>query len=92
LKSIWPIKEASAYSIPIYQIISDSNGNYEFNLPSETSSRWRIFAASDFQGKNSAKSNTLSFWVKPSIFRWLEKAAAFFGFALERLFSLSDYF
>jgi len=79
LKSIWPIKEASAYSIPTYQITSDSNGNYEFNLPSETSSRWRIFAASDFQGKNSAKSNTLSFWVKSSIFRWLEKAAAFFG-------------
>jgi len=88
LKNIWLVKEASAYSIPTYQITSDSNGNYEFNLPSETSSRWRIFAASSFQSKNSAKSNTLSFWVKPAIFRWLDEVAAFLSLIWSNCFPL----
>ncbi|QLG69233.1 MAG: hypothetical protein CH104c_0001 [Candidatus Woesebacteria bacterium] len=71
------IKTVSAYYLPKYQTVSDANGNFEFNLPTESSSRWRIFAASLFQGQNSPKSNTLSFLVIPQTLELIQKLISF---------------
>jgi len=71
------IKTVSAYYLPKYQTVSDANGNFEFNLPTESSSRWRVFAASLFQGQNSPKSNTLSFLVVPQTLELIQKLISF---------------
>lgn len=73
IEKIKIIKTASAYYLPKYQIISDDNGNFEFNLPTTKSAKWRIFAVSQFQGQNSPKSNTLSFLVLPQSLKLIEK-------------------
>jgi hypothetical protein len=73
IEKIKLIQNVSAYYLPRYQTISDDNGNFEFNLPTESSSRWRVFAASNFQGQNSPKSNTLSFLVVPQTFGLIQK-------------------
>ena len=62
------VKETFAYYIPTYQILSDENGYYEFNLPADSSDRWRVFTASTILENNSPKSNTISFKVLPQYF------------------------
>lgn len=59
------VKTATAYHIPKYQIKSDSNGFYEFSLPTDSPDNWNIFASTKYAGSNSAKSNTLKFKVLP---------------------------
>lgn len=66
------VKDVLAYNIPIYQIVSDEHGYYEFNLPSDSTDNWRLFTASQVLGSNSPKSNTLSFSIKPSYFNLLQ--------------------
>lgn len=80
------IKTASAYYLPKYQIISDKNGNFEFNLPTDSSNLWRVFAASSFQGQNSPKSTTLSFFVVPQTFEFLQKLMLFIISLFSKLF------
>ena len=58
-------KEANAYYIPKYQIESDENGLYEFNLPTDTPENWKVFTSAKYINSNSAKSNTLVFEVLP---------------------------
>jgi len=55
--------EASAYSLPQYQIKSDSQGRFEFSLPTIKSNNWRLFTAAEFQGSPTPKSNTLNFKI-----------------------------
>lgn len=55
-----------AYFIPKYQIISDNNGNYQFNLPNNLTKGnidWKVFSASLFLEEPTPKSNSLSFQV-----------------------------
>ncbi|MFC1710369.1 hypothetical protein ACFL0F_01775 [Patescibacteria group bacterium] len=59
------VKETFAYNIPTYQITSDENGYYEFNLPSDSTDKWRVFATSKVLENNSPKSNTISYNVLP---------------------------
>jgi len=80
------IKTVSAYYLPKYQTVSDVNGNFEFNLPTESPSRWRIFAASLFQGQNSPKSNTLSFLVVSQALEFIQKTVSFVTFLLSKRF------
>lgn len=60
-KIFWPT--AWAYSLPQYQIKADSQGRFDFNLPTVKQTNWRLFASSQFQGSPSPKSNILSFKV-----------------------------
>jgi len=68
-------KPAQAFSLPTFSTISDSSGNYSFNLPTAHSSNYRLYAAAVFNDFNSAKSNTL-IYVLPSLFWlfWLENS------------------
>jgi len=65
------IKEALAYFIPKYEVVSDSEGYFEFNLPSDSSDVWRIFAVSRPPEGDSPKSNTLNFNVISKYFFWM---------------------
>lgn len=71
------IKTASAYYLPRYQTISNENGDFEFNLPSESPAKWRLFSAASFQGQNSPKSNTLSYLVIPKTFEFFKNIIGF---------------
>jgi len=55
-------KPALAYNLPHYQASASKNGQFEFNLP-VSYSKWRVFAASEFEENPSPKSNTLTFRV-----------------------------
>ncbi|MGB9911602.1 MAG: hypothetical protein ACPLKP_03335 [Microgenomates group bacterium] len=71
------IPSAYAFFLPKYEIKSDENGNFEFNLPADKPNYWQAFATAEFQGFASPKSNSLSFkilgwqewfWLKIKIF------------------------
>ena len=52
-----------AYSLPQYQIKADSQGRFEFSLPTVKANNWRLFTAAEFQGAPTPKSNTLNFRI-----------------------------
>ena len=64
------IKKAYAFFLPQYEIQSDEQGNFEFNLPASYPQNWRIYATAEFQGSPSPKSVSLSFRVL-SFWAWL---------------------
>ena len=53
------IKSVEAFSIPVLETKSDSQGNYSLNLPNTTATNYRIFATAKYLESNSPKSNTL---------------------------------
>ena len=59
------ISPVNAYSLPKYQVRADEKGNFEFNLPSNSTgpTSWKIFAAATHLGSPSPKSNTLTFRI-----------------------------
>ena len=57
------IKKAYAFFLPQYEIQSDGQGNFEFNLPTGRPASWKVFAAAEYQGSPSPKSNSLNFKV-----------------------------
>lgn len=59
-----------AFSIPEYEIKSDRNGYFAFNLPSVSTNTYRLSANTFWNEKESPKSNTLTFKVL-SIWEWL---------------------
>ena len=63
------VKEVWAYYIPTYQTVSNAEGYFEFNLPSDSPEDWKVFTASKILGASSPKSNTLSFNVLPDYSR-----------------------
>lgn len=84
LENIKIIRTASAYYLPKYEITSDENGSFEFNLPTESQAKWRIFTAYSFQNQNSPKSNTLSYEVKSPFLEFLNKiTVSILGFVFE---------
>lgn len=66
------VGEVSAFYLPTYKIKSDSRGNFEFSLPTNVSDEWKIFASALFQNSQSPKSNTLTYYIKPSAYRLVE--------------------
>jgi len=57
------VKAVYAFSLPQYEIQSDENGNFEFNLPASYPQNWKVYATAEFQGSPSPKSTSLSFKV-----------------------------
>jgi len=57
------VKKAYAFFLPQYEIQSDKNGNFEFNLPASYPQNWKIYATAEFQGSPSPKSVSLNFRV-----------------------------
>jgi len=57
------VKEAYALFLPQYEIQSDQQGNFEFNLPASYPQKWKVYATAEFQGSPSPKSVSLSFRV-----------------------------
>lgn len=56
------VSQVLAYYIPNYTITSDAEGNFSFNMPTGTSTTWRVFAVTKYEdGNRSPKSNTLKF-------------------------------
>lgn len=53
------VKKVEAFSLPIFETKSDSQGNYSLNLPNTTATNYRIFATAQYFDTNSPKSNTL---------------------------------
>lgn len=87
-------KIARAFSLPVFSTISDSNGNYNFTLPTALSSNYRLFSTVKFMGSASPKSNTLIytlpslwylFWLQNS---WLIVTLILFVLTLTLLFYL----
>jgi hypothetical protein len=66
------VGEVSAFYLPTYKVKSDSLGNYEFSLPTTASDEWKIYASSTFEGSQSPKSNTLTYYIKPVSYRLVE--------------------
>lgn len=66
------ISQVSAYSIPHYEVTSDAEGNYSFNLPSNTLDNWKIFASTEYGENTTPASNTLHFRIKPQIYQATE--------------------
>jgi len=52
-----------AHFLPQYEIQSDDQGNFEFNLPASYPQNWKVYATAEFQGSPSPKSVSLSFQV-----------------------------
>ncbi len=75
------VPKAEAYFIPQYQITSDENGYFEFNLPSQKQTDWKMFAGADFRQSPTPKSNTLTFAIIPW-WQWFLRQIlrAFIGF------------
>ena len=73
------IPKAFARTGPRLIVEADAKGNFSFNLPTQKSSLWRMFAGPKFKNENmTAKSNTLEFsalswleWIIYQIFRFL---------------------
>ena len=61
---------AHAFSLPIFSLKSDKQGNFNFTLPTSYSSDYRLFATVFYQDNPSPKSNTL-FYSLPSFFNFL---------------------
>lgn len=80
LLSIFRASPAYAYYLPRYQIQADERGHFEFNLPGVRPASWRVFAATNFLGSPTPKSNSLSF----KVLSWWE----WFWQMLKRLLSL----
>jgi len=57
------VKAVYAHFLPQYEIQSDENGNFEFNLPASYPQNWKVYATAEFQGSPSPKSVSLSFRV-----------------------------
>jgi len=66
------VSEIAAFYLPTYSVKSNQDGEFEFSLPTNEVNNWRIFAATNFQGSFSAKSNTLILKVKPESYRLVE--------------------
>ena len=61
------IKKVEAFSLPVFQAKSDSNGNYSLSLPDTVATNYRIFATTQYLDSNSPKSNTLLYHPNFSI-------------------------
>lgn len=61
------IKKVEAFSLPVLETETDSNGNYSLNLPDTVASNYRIFATAQYFENNSPKSNTLLYHPNYSI-------------------------
>jgi len=57
------VKTVYAHFLPQYEIQSDAQGNFEFNLPASYPQKWKVYATAEFQGSPSPKSTSLSFKV-----------------------------
>lgn len=56
------VSHVLAFYIPNYTVTSDQNGDYSFNMPTNTATDWRVFAIANYRdGNKSPKSNTLKF-------------------------------
>ena len=64
------VRRIYAASLPKYEVLADKNGHFSFNLPSNSTNTYRLFANSYWQEKESPKSNTLTFKVL-SLWEWL---------------------
>lgn len=53
------VKTVQAFSLPVFETKSDSQGNYSLNLPNTVATNYRIFATTQYFDSNSPKSNTL---------------------------------
>ncbi|MBU3935290.1 hypothetical protein KJ909_01320 [Patescibacteria group bacterium] len=66
-----------AFSLPVFSLKSDDQGNFNFTLPTSYSSDYRLFATTVYQDNPSPKSNTL-FYSLPSSFNFLYLITIFF--------------
>jgi len=67
------VGSAYAYTIPNFEVKSDSLGYFEFSLPTQTSSKYFMYASYRVGEDSSAKSTSLSFSVLSdfqSFWRW----------------------
>lgn len=62
-----------AYFIPKYQIVSNNNGAFQFNLPNNINNGnvgWKVFASTSYLEAPSPKSNSLSFSIL-NFWQWI---------------------
>jgi uncharacterized protein YcfL len=62
-------KPVQAYSLPSLSVNSDSQGNFNINLPTAYASDYRLYASTRYSRNYSPKSNTL-IYILPSLF-WI---------------------
>lgn len=53
------VKKVEAFSLPILETKTDSDGNYSLSLPNTVATNYRIFTTTTYLESNSPKSNTL---------------------------------
>lgn len=82
--SVGLVRQANAFFLPKYQLTSDENGNFEFNLPNHpaTAGDWRLFASAYFQNFATPKSNTLTFRVLSPWALFWQQITKLWGFIL----------
>lgn len=53
------IKKAQAFSLPVFETNTDSQGNYSLSIPDTTPTNYRLFSVVNYLESDSPKSNTL---------------------------------
>lgn len=72
------VRTALAYYVPSYTVVSDAEGKYSFNVPTNKNITWRLFAITDYKdGNKSPKSNTLVFETLTEVSYIKEKVVSF---------------
>lgn len=72
------VRRALAYYLPSYNVISDAEGNFSFNMPANDGATWRVFTIAEFpDGGKSPKSNTLKLTNLTSSAYFLQKSVEF---------------
>lgn len=62
------VKTVQAFSLPILNTQTDSQGNYSLNLPNTVATNYRLFTTTQFLDTSSPKSNTLLYHPDYTIF------------------------
>ena len=78
----FPISPLFAAEGAPLKIISDENGYFEFTLPTQTPSTYRVFVGSNFLNNPSPKSTILTFYVLPYWKIFLEELKALLLFSI----------
>ncbi|MDD4762044.1 MAG: hypothetical protein PHZ25_03430 [Candidatus Pacebacteria bacterium] len=66
-RSISLVPKALAYYLPTYEVTSNSLGKFQFNLPSNNTAKWKVYASTAYLSSISPKSTTLNFRVESNI-------------------------
>lgn len=67
------VPNTHGYSLPPYKVTSDEFGKFQLNLPSNFTTRWKVYASVNYSSSTSTRSNTLNFRVESNVVYYLTR-------------------